>query len=500
MNKKPAAPQPAPARLRQAIAHHQQGQLAAAEALYQEILRTDPKNFDALHLPGVIAVQTGHPENGVELIGRALALNRHHAEAQAHIGNAYRDLRRPEEALASYDRSLRLKPHSAVVVNNRGTALEDLMRPEEALACYNKALSLDPGYAEALNNRGNALQDLKRPAEALDSYARVLQLRPGFAEAHWNESLCRLVTGDLSLGFEKFEWRWKTAMFKPRDFRQPLWLGKTPLRGKSILLHAEQGLGDAIQFCRYAKQVAAQGGTVLLEAQAALRPLLAALEGVSQVFARGEPLPDFDCHCPLLSLPLACGTTLATIPAEGAYLRSDPARQRAWATRLGEQAAPRTRIGLAWSGSAGHKKDHNRSIPLAEFITLAQGPAQFVSLQKEVRPSDLQALRECQSVAHYGDELADFADTAALIANLDLVIAVDTSVAHLAGALGKPVWLLLPFNPDWRWLLDRSDSPWYPTFRLFRQPTIGDWPSVLRTVAAEVLALPGQAGNVRTPA
>jgi Tfp pilus assembly protein PilF len=485
----PAAQAPHPAspalavKLQQAIALHQQGQLAAAEPLYREILRAHPKHFDALHLLGVIAIQMGQPQAGADLIGQAIAVNRHHADAHANLGNALKDLGRPEEAIASYARALRLKPGSAVILNNMGAALELAGRPEESLAYYAKALSLKPDYVEALNNRGNALQALGRLEEAMACYAQVLQAVPGFAHAHWNESLCRLLAGDFAEGFEKFQSRLETPAFATvkRRYPSPPWLGGESVRGKTLLLHAEQGMGDTIQFCRYAKLAAAAGAKVLLEVQAPLKSLLAAVEDASQVIAQGEPVPPFDCHCPLLSLPLAFGTRLDTIPADIPYLRADPARAEDWQARLGPKTGPR--IGLVWSGSAGHEKDRRRSLPLAEFAKLAAGQAQFISLQKEVRAADQPVLAQRGDIARHGETLGDFADTAALVANLDLVVSVDTSVAHLAGAMGKPVWLLLPFTPDWRWLLGREDSPWYPSARLFRQSRAGDWEGVIQRVA-----------------
>ena len=260
-------------------------------------------------------------------------------------------------------------------------------------------------------------------------------------------------------------------------------LGEPAIAGKTILLHAEQGLGDTIQFSRYAKFVAAQGARVVLEVQAPLRPLLAQVDGVSQLLVRGEALPAFDYHCPLLSLPLAFQTRIDNIPAEVPYLHSDPDRVRKWEVRLGPRMLPR--VGLTWSGRAAHANDSNRSIALGDFAGLVCLHAQFVSLQKDLRAGDAQII-ERRGIKHFGDELDDFADTAALIELMDIIITVDTSVAHLAAAMGKIVWILLPFNPDWRWLLDRDDSPWYPTARLFRQPTLGAWGSVIERVSAEL--------------
>jgi len=585
---KPPASAAVLAKLRQAVALHQQGQLGPAEVLYREILQTNPRHFDALHGLGVIALQTGHHQIACDLISQAIAINPKQAAAYSNLGNVWLNLNRPEDALACYDRALRLKPDYAEAHNNRGialqslnrleealtsygkavrlqadyaeahnnrgivlqrlgrpeealasheralrakpdyadahyncgTALQRLQRPEEALACFARAVQFKPDYAEALNNSGVALHELQRseealacyaqalrikpdyaeahnnsgvawlalnrPEQALAEYAQALSIKPDYADAHFNAGLALLLTGDFGRGWEECEWRWQSTAFPSprRDFPQPLWLGKEPLVGKTILLHAEQGLGDTIQFCRYARRVADAGATVLLEAAASLRPLLASLAGVSRLLVPGEPLPAFDYHCPLLSLPLAFGTELATIPADIPYLHNDPAHVQAWRARLGDGALPR--VGLVWSGNTGHKNDRNRSIPLAEFGKLACGQAHFISLQKEVREADRAVLEQRPDIAHYGDELADFAETAALVANLDLVISVDTAVAHLAAALGKPVWLLLPANPDWRWLLGRDDSPWYPSMRLFRQPKLGGWESVIQMIAKEL--------------
>ncbi len=552
--KQPPSPV-AMAKLQQAVALHQQGRLAEAAALYREVLQACPRNFDALHLLGVVALQAGHPQNAVELIGKAIALDPRQAAAHSNLGSAWKDLKRPQEALASFDRALRLDPNAAGAFYNRGAVLQELGRPQEALDSYAQALRLQPGYAEAHNNRGISLQslgrleealasfgralqcnpgyveafynrgnilqelgrpeaalasfdralqiqpghaeahynravvlqELGRPQEALAGYAQTLRLQPGHADAHFNESVARLALGDFERGFEKYEWRWKKKDALPQArFPQPLWLGGESLRGKTILLHAEQGYGDTMQFCRYAKPVADAGARVLLGVPAGLKALLATLAGVDQVLDADGPLPAFDCHCPLLSLPLALRTRLDTLPADIPYLRADPARVRAWQARLGDGALPR--IGLAWSGGTAYQNDRKRSMPLASFDRLASCRAQFISLQKEVRVSDQPVLDRRVDIAHYGGELSDFAETAALVANLDLVIAVDTAVAHLAGALGKPVWLLLPFNADWRWLLDRDDSPWYPTARLFRQARPGDWDGVIARVAAALAA------------
>jgi hypothetical protein len=296
----------------------------------------------------------------------------------------------------------------------------------------------------------------------------------------------RLLTGSFARGWQEYEWRWKyeTLASAKRKFQQPVWRGEA-IDGKTILLHSEQGLGDAIQFCRYAPLVAARGARVILEVDKRLGDLMASLAGVSQVVTAGETLPDFDLHCPLLSLPLAFDTDLETIPAETAYLRAPPNKQAEWGARLGAKHS--CRVGLAWSGNAAHKRDELRSIELNALLPLLNTGATIVSIQKDLRPADATVLGGHRDIVQIAERLADFSDTAALVSNLDLVITVDTSIAHLAGALGRPVWVLLPYLPDWRWLLDRDTSPWYPTARLFRQDQTRSWDRVIQNVREALL-------------
>ena len=380
-------------------------------------------------------------------------------------------------------------PNYAEALYNRGNTLHELKRFEEALASYDRALAVRPDYAEALYNRGLSLHELKRFEEALASCDHALAVRPNYTEAHWNEALLRLLTGDFRRGWVKYEWRWKNESLAPpkRNFSQPLWLGAEALAGKTILLHSEQGFGDTIQFCRYVPLVAERGACVILEVPRPLRELMSTLTGAEQIVSSGDPLPDFDIHCPLLSLPLAFGTRLETIPAATPYLRASSQSLMNWDTRLGPKR--HRRIGLAWSGSPMNRNDQNRSIRLSSLLSLLDIEATFVSLQKDVRSDDVTVLKDQGDLLHFGDALDNFSDTAALISTLDLVISVDTSVAHLAGALAKPVWVLLPFIPDWRWLLDRNDSPWYPTARLFRQDDARAWDAVIARVHAALYEL-----------
>jgi tetratricopeptide (TPR) repeat protein len=424
-------------------------------------------------------------EEALASCDRALALRPDFPEALANRGNALHALKRFEEAVESSDRAVALRPDFADAHYNRGNALYKLKRFEEALASYDREIVLRPDYAEAHANRGVTLQELRRFEEALASYDRALAVRPNFADAPYNEALCRLLIGDLRRGWEKHEWRWETEQLGhgKRNFSQKPWIGANEIAGKTILLHAEQGFGDTIQFCRYTPLVAERAARVILEVQKPLHELMGTLPGEAQIVSRGDPLPDFDLHCPLLSLPLAFGTQIATIPAQTPYLRAPSPAATHWNDRLGAKNRPR--IGLAWSGRPTHKNDHNRSIALGSLLAVLAGvDATYVSLQREVRAGDAAGLQGRSDLLHFGDELKDFSDTAALMSNLDLIISVDTSVAHLAGALARPVWVMLPFMPDWRWLLDREDSPWYPTARLFRQDDTRRWDSVMARVHA----------------
>lgn len=427
-------------------------------------------------------------EEAIADFDRAIELVPGYVDAFINRGIALPYLGRLEEALASFDRALAHAPDSSRAHNSRGMALLNLGRCEEAIAGFNRAIELSPDYFEAFNNLGLALPYLGRHEEALASYRQALAIKPDDVTAHLNESLYQLRVGDFERGWRNFEWRWQTEQHRGgrREFAPPLWLGAESLHGKTVLLHAEQGFGDTIQMCRYAQLVAARGATVLLEVQAELKPALLGLEGVSQLLAKGEPLPAFDYHCPLLSLPLAFDTRLDSIPAATRYLRSDPGRVARWQARLGAKRRPR--VGLAWSGNPGFGNDLHRSIPLSVFAELVTDSAQFVSLHKEVRAADLPILEARRDIVHFGGDLRDFADTAALVELMDVVVTVDTAVAHLAGALGKPVCLLLPQDSDWRWLLKRNDSPWYPSVKLFRQVRVGDWREAIDRVGAELAA------------
>jgi hypothetical protein len=366
-------------------------------------------------------------------------------------GNALRELDRAEEAFAAVGQAIARQPDYAEASNNRGNLAFRLNRMDEALADYDHALALKPDNADTLTNRGNALRHLGCTGDAIDSFERAIAPKPDLAEAHWSMALTCLETGDFLRGWQGYEWRWRRGgEMQPRNFVQPQWHGED-LRGKTILLHAEQGFGDTLQFIRYLPMVVAKGARVVLEIPDELRPLMGETAGVAAIVRRGETLPPFDLHCPLMSLPLALCTTRETVPAPVPYLGAPPARLARWRARLDPTRPPR--VGLVWSGKPDHRNDHNRSIPLAQLApVLARPGIQFVSLRKEYRASDRMELNRHHALLRFGDELADFSDTAAVIGALDLVISFDTAVAHLAGAMGRPLWLLLPTVGDWRWL------------------------------------------------
>ena len=419
---------------------------------------------------------------------QALALNPNYAEAHSNRGNVLYELKDYEHALASHDHAITLNPNYAKAYSNRGNTLQKLKRLDEALTNHDRAINLKPEYANAHINRGIILNEFKRLDEALASYDRAISLKSDHADAYWNKALLKILTGDFEEGWKLYEWRWKhNDQEHFRHFSQPLWLGEEPLHDKTLLIHSEQGLGDIIQFCRYVLMTKVEGAKVVLEAPKALISLLSSLKSNITLVEKGKALPPFDLQCPIMSLPLAFKTTLGTIPALTPYLFSSPDKQYIWHKKIGNKIKPR--IGLAWSGSSGHKNDHNRSLLLKQLDLILQLPFEFHSLQKEVRSEDMETLSLFKRIHLHQDELIDFSDTAALINEMDLVISVDTSIAHLAGALGKTVWILLPFMPDYRWMLDRADSPWYPTATLYRQPKINDWESVVDEVKNNLLEM-----------
>ena len=458
---------------------------------FDKALALKPDDAGAFNHRGNVLLGLGRPADALAAFDRVLALVPRHPEARLNRGIALGGLERHEDAVAEFDAALATSPGNPMAHYNRGIALFSLGRYADAVASYDRTLSVAPDHVKALNNRGLALQAVNRHPEALASYGRAVEIQKDYADAHFNQALALLTIGDFRRGFAKYEWRWRrTGMpAERRGHGRPLWLGEYPLQRKTILLHAEQGLGDTIQFSRYVPLLARTGAKVVLEVQRELVPVLAQVEGAASVVSRGQPLPAFDVHCPLGSLPLALKTEPGTIPAEIPYVTADEARIAKWRPRIAGLGTgiERPKVAMAWSGNAQHSNDRNRSIALSQLASLwSADRARFVGIQRELRDEDTRLLARDGRVVQVGVELDDFADTAAVLALVDLVITVDTSVAHLAGAMGRPVWILLPFSPDWRWTLEGESSRWYPSARLFRQPVLGDWGSVIERVCREL--------------
>jgi tetratricopeptide (TPR) repeat protein len=451
-----------------------------ALAALDKALALRPGDPDALAKRGNALFSLNRPQEALAAFDAALERDPRHRDALIGRGTVRAALGQPAEALADFDAALKLAPGHPVALYNRGNALLDLGRYVEALAAFDATLAAMPDHVPAWNNRGRALQALNRHAEAVASFDKAIALRKDYADAHSNRALSLLTRGDLAHGFAEYEWRWKRSGVSDtrRSYRGALWLGEYPLARKTVLLHAEQGLGDTIQFARFVPQLARGGATVVLEVQPALKELFATLPGAATVVARGEPLPAYDVHCPLGSLPLALNTVPDSIPADFPYLQADAARIAKWRPAL--EGLPGKRVAITWAGNPTHANDRNRSIDatLLEPLLTLDGVS-FVGLQRDLRPGDEEWLARQPRLHPLGSELADLADSAAVLSLCDLTIAVDTALAHLAGALAHPVWVMLPFSPDWRWTLAGETSPWYPQARLFRQATLGDWPGVI---------------------
>jgi tetratricopeptide (TPR) repeat protein len=441
-----------------------------------------PDDVDILYQHANALLALDRPREALAELEVVLARKPQHFEARLNSALAEAKLENPERALAQFDAALALSPQHPVAHFNRGVVLIKLGRYAEAVAANERAIAVAPDYVTAWLNRGMALAQLRRFEEAIASYGEVLARSKDNADAHFNRALALLTISDYRRGFEDYEWRWRrTGAPAQKNRGRRLWLGEFPLHGKTILLHAEQGLGDTIQFARYAPLVAAQGAKVVLEVQPELKSLLSRLDGVAAVVARGEAPPPFDMHCPLGSLPLARKTELPVVPAQIPYLSADQAHLQKWSARI--EQLPRPRIALAWAGNPAHDNDRNRSIALATLTPLSAAPASFISIQRDVRNADAAQLAATTQLTHLGSELADFNDTAAVLALCDLLITVDTAPAHLAGAMGRPVWVLVPFAPDWRWMRDGEITPWYPTARVFRQSSLADWNAVIARAA-----------------
>jgi tetratricopeptide (TPR) repeat protein len=473
---------------------HELGRTAEALGHYDNALTLRPDDVDALNNRGTVLHALVRYDEALRSYDTALARRPAFAIAWYNRGNLLRRMARPDDALVSYDRALALQPDLMEAVNNRGIALQLLNRHAEALTAHEHALRLRPNDADALNNRAATLLALNLHDEASACYDTALEANPNLVEAHFNRSCCLLAQGDFAHGWTEHEWRWRLEGFQEaqRAFPQPRWKGEA-VEGKTILLWSEQGLGDVLQFCRYVPMVAARAQVVLDVPRPLLR-LMCSLQGGGQLLVPGQPPPRFDLQCPMMSLPLAFGTDLKTIPRAVPYLQASAADVAVWRKRL--EGLKGLRVGLVWGGNPRASEatyravDQRRSCGLAALAPLGRvSGVDLVSLQKGVAAGQAQRPPPCMVLHDWTQHIGDFADTAALIETLDLVISVDTSVAHLAGALGKPVWVLNRFDACWRWLIDREDSPWYPTARLFRQTKPGDWSDVVARVVQALRAM-----------
>ena len=438
-----------------ALSLHHAGKLADAEGLYKTLLSYFPNQVEILTTLGIVLLQQGRSEAGFQQLKKSLSLN----------------------------------PNQPAALYNMAVELQKLTRLDEALACYDQTLRLNPQDINALINRGNTLKDLKQYQEAIASFERALALQPNIPSAHWNKALTHILLGEYEQGWKEYEWGWQCGeRGKPRQYSQPTWLGAEPITGKTILIHPEQGFGDLIQFSRYVPMLEKLGAKVVLEAPASLVELMASLSPTLTVIKEGDALPAFDVVCPVMSLPLALKTTLKTIPANTPYLSVSDSKKQYWQAKLGAKTKPR--IGIVWSGSMTNQIDNNlcarRNIPLEQLKPLFELPLEFHVLQKDIRPEDKPTLESLTQLHCHQEELKDFADTAAIIQEVDLVISVCTSVAHLSGALGHQTWVLLPYSADYRWMTNEKDSAWYPSVELFRSEKMGDWLDAVQQVTQQL--------------
>ncbi len=455
---------------------------------FERAIALNPDYAEAHNNLGTSLLEQGKLEDAITCHKRAIELNPDCAEAHNNLGTALMKQGNHENAITSYKRALLLKPEYAEAHNNLGTALMAQNRFDAAIISHKKAIELKPDYAEAYNNLGTVHDGTGKPEEAIGNYMQAIELKPDYAQAHLNLSFALLLTKNLKQGLQEYEWRLRLKRRTPETNQKPIWDGSS-LNGKSILVYTEQGVGDSIQFVRYLTMIKAQGGNVIFECHNSLLRLLKNCAGIDSIIERSSdivPGVQFDFHIPLLSLPGLFGTDLDSIPQNLSYIKPDPVLVSQWRSKLDHDN--NFKIGIVWAGNPEHINDHNRSCSLNDFavLTSIQGLT-FYSLQKGLTSAEADNHPKGIKIVNLDNELNDFADTAAAIDNLDLVITVDTAVAHLAGAIGKPVWTLLPFVPDWRWMLDRDDSPWYPSMRLFRQTQLNDWAGVFDQVKTALI-------------
>jgi tetratricopeptide (TPR) repeat protein len=473
------------------------GRIEAAEERFREALRLNPDLAGAHCNLGNALREQGRTGEAVDAFRKAILLEPDSADAHYNLGNTLKDLGRLDHAVASFKEAIGLRPDFAGAHNNLGTTLQDQGRTDQAMEHFREALRLDPHYPEAYNNLGTALKEKGEIDEAMEAFEAALGLRPDYSSAHFNRGLALLLKGRFREGWKGYEWRRKERTWRvtyPYRFKAPRWGGES-FRGRRLFVHDEQGFGDTLQFLRYLPMVKARGGTLILEAKKPLMGLLRGFPGIDELVEQsqdGRPAVEFDLYISLMSLPGIFRTTLESIPGNVPYLRGDPAKATFWKRRMGGEGF---RVGLVWEGRTGTYEQRRRSLNPLGFAPL--GPmagVRLYGLQKQEHPDRGGRIPDEMNVVNLGEHLEDFADTAGVIENLDLVISIDTAVAHLAGAMGRRTWVLLPYVPDWRWLLDRDDSPWYPTMRLFRQQKKGDWDGVLRRVVESMHGLVTRGG------
>ncbi|HEY7087346.1 MAG TPA: tetratricopeptide repeat protein [Tepidisphaeraceae bacterium] len=483
------APQRAEYHVRLCLARQRQGDPHGAVLAGRRAVELAPQMPEAWSNLAVSLASVKKIDEAMEAANRALAMAPDRPEALVNLGFVHQRAERPAEAEAAFRKAIEVGPNYSVAHRNLAALLDGENRIEESAASLERALALQPRDIEGWNNLSTLRRKNRDIAGALAAANKALELGPGHPGAHGNIGLALLAMGDYEKGFPEYEWRWRCDNFTtaPRDFDKPMWDGTDPA-GRTIFVHAEQGYGDTIQFVRYVPMLAAQGAKVILEATVPLRALLSSVKGVSKIVVAGVRPPEFDLHIPLLSLPKIFKTTLQTVPAEVPYLFPDPARLEKWKPKTAAPAG-HVKVGLVWAGNV--KPDANRTCPFEMLAALATVPeVAFFSLQKGDDAKDALNPPAGMNLVSLSDNLQDFADTAAAMTHMDLILTIDTAAAHLAGALGRPTWALLPWACDWRWLDDREDSPWYPTMRLIRQPKRGDWPSVIARVAADLAKFP----------
>jgi len=468
-------------------AYRRMEKVEAAMAAFRRAIALNPDLALAHNNLGIVLSDHGRWDEAAAAFAEAVRIQPECAPFHSNRGNALKELGELDAAIAELRTAIALQPNHAESHNNLGVALAAKSQDEEAVASYLKAIELNPRYGDAYTNMGNALFATGDADRAVAACRKAVEVAPDAPQAHWNLAVALLRTGNFEVGWPEHEWRLKTKLkFPVRPFPQPQWAGEN-LAGRTILLHCEQGFGDAIQNVRYVHLVARHGGRIVLECHPELRRLFNDFPHAERVIARGEPLPHFDVHCPLSSLPFACRTRLSSIPADVPYLKPEPDLARRWREKIGSSGM---KVGLVWAGNSTHPNDRTRSIRLEQLAPLAIATGiEFHSLQKGPTAAQISRAPAGLHVMDHLEELENYADTAALISQLDLVIAVDTSVAHLAGALGRPTWVLIPFVADCRWLIGRSDSPWYPTMRLFRQHARENWEGAIQQMARELVGL-----------